>query len=102
MGDDGGVQAALISHKEGGRITVMGPENTTLAAMAATPDGGKVAIYNDLGILRAMLHVLDEGGRLDIQWAGSPAAFLAADEHGGGFVALDPEGNVRGSVPDGD
>jgi hypothetical protein len=100
MGEDGGVQTALISHKEGGRITVMGPENTTLVAIAATPDGGKLAIYNDLGILRAMLHVLEEGGRLDIQWAGSPAAVLAANEHGGTLVVLDPEGEIRGSVPE--
>ena len=54
-----------------------------------------------LGILRGMLHVLEEGGRLDLQWAGSPAAFLAADENGGGLVLLDPEGNVRGSLPEG-
>jgi hypothetical protein len=47
-----------------------------------------------------MLHVLDEGGRLDIQWAGAPAAFLAADEKGGGLVLLDPEGHLRASVPE--
>ena len=100
MGEDGGVQTALLSHKEGGRITVMGPDNTTLAAIAATPDGGKIAIYNDLGILRAMIHVLEEGGRFDIQWAGAPAAMLAASEAGGTLVLLDPEGHVRGSVPE--
>jgi hypothetical protein len=87
---------------EGGRIAVVGPEEKVLAGMAASATGGSVAIFNDLGIYRGLLHIQDDGGRLDLHWAGTPAVVLRADEAGGEITALDPQGGVRGRLPGAD
>ena len=84
---------------QGGRAAVVGLDDQVLAAMHATAAGGSVAIFNDLGIYRSWLHVQDDGGRLDLHWAGTPAVVLRADETGGDIAVLNPQGGLRASLP---
>ena len=78
---------------------MFGPENKLQASLAAGDQGGGLIVNDDLGINRASIMVIHDGGQLQLNWAGCPGVLLGAAEEGGRMVLLDPDGGTRARLP---
>ncbi len=96
---DANSAVALITTPFGGAVQVSAPDGGRRAGVCAAPDGGQLSVFNDLGIERALIGSMGDGGLLRLNWGGTMGVAATATDKGGLLVVNDAEGNAAGTFP---
>jgi hypothetical protein len=99
---DNSTGVVLFTHEHGGSVLVNGSDGVIHAGVAAGEQGGRLTVFSELGIERATVRSMDDGGQTILKWGGINMLVGAATERGGGMVVTDHDGKTIASFPHGD
>lgn len=98
--DEENAAVSLFTQADGeGAVMVSAKDGYRRAALSAAKDGGQLLLFNDLGLERALVACVQDGGAVRLSWGGTMSVAALARHEGGAVIVNDAEGKPAATLP---